>query len=59
MIGLGSDKKVFSSHIGVQISTFIAQKQLNLKSRLKEEGCSNSSIKDEATHHKDRQHPAL
>ena len=32
---------------------------VNLKSRRKEEGCSNSSVKDEAAHHNNRQHPAF
>ena len=41
-----------------QISTSIVQK-MYFKSRLKEEGCSDSSIEDETTNHKERQHPAL
>ena len=42
----------------IDISTSIVQTRY-FKSRLKEEGCSDSSIEDETTDHKDRQNPAL
>ena len=38
---------------------YIYSAKMYFKSRLKEEGCSDSSIEDETTHHKERQHPAL
>ena len=37
----------------------IVQDWATLHSRLEEKGCGDSSIKDEANHHKNRQHPAL
>ena len=45
--------------IGINIHSAKLRTWVNLTSRLKKEGCSNSSIEDEAAHHKNRQHPAL
>ena len=45
--------------IGIYIYTFSVQEMGELKIKSIEESSGDSSIKDEATHHKDRQHPAL
>ena len=43
----------------IGIYNYKVRRKISLESKFKEECCSYSSVKDEATHHKKRQHPAF